>query len=80
MVSSRDVITKGGDSSDYERVLLKTKSAVVRASASGAVAGTSAATGTVVRTAAANVVAGMPTGTAVKASGPGGTDVICARR
>ena len=52
----------------------------VRASTSGAVADTSAGTGTVVRTAAADAVAGMLTGPAVKASAPGGTDVVCARR
>ena len=50
------------------------------ASASGAVAVTSAGTGTVVQTAAADAVAGISTGPAVKASAPGGTDVVIARR
>ena len=52
----------------------------MRASASGAVAVTSAGTGPAVRTAAAVAVAGMSTGPAVNASAPGGTDVVCARR
>ena len=56
----------------------QTKTSAVRASSSGAVAGTSAGTGVraVVRTAAAVAVAGMSTGPAVKASAPGGTDRI----
>ena len=58
----------------------QTKSSAVRASASGAVAVTSARTGIVVRTAAADAVAGMSMGPAVNASAPGGTDVVCARR
>ena len=52
----------------------------MRASASGAVAVTSAHTSIVVRTAAADAVTGMSTGPAVNASATGGTDVVCARR
>ena len=53
----------------------------MRASTSSGVAVTSAGTGIVVRTAAADAVAGMSTGSAVKASAPGGTYyVVCARR
>ena len=56
------------------------ESSAARASASGAVAVTSAREGTVVRAATAEAVAGMSTGLAVNAFAPGGTDVVFARR